>query len=35
MYDYLDQCMIFMHKEGHAPMIFTEWGGKSDNGKDL
>lgn len=24
-----------MHKECHAPMLVTEWGGKSDNGADL
>jgi hypothetical protein len=27
--------MLFMHKERHAPMLVTEWGGKSDNGADL
>lgn len=23
-----------MHKEGRAPMLVTEWGGKSDDEKD-
>lgn len=35
MYDYLDQCMFFMHKDKHAPLLITEWGGKSDNENDL
>lgn len=34
MYEYLDTVGFYLNKEGHCPILVTEWGGKTNDELD-